>query len=210
MKVSYVSAVLLLFSLLLLIFSQLTLQNALTSKAMVSRITHFSEHANLDIRQNDQHLGASELATVVVTAHQLNSASMFNQWLSYLGHDARTNDYSSSLLLTSSYLRPTWANTYVELAKLAESPKDAEAFRSLASLFGPYSLSSRLMLVDSAFSNWESMQVENRVYASQHLVSLASSWRHRNALNTMITYSGGKQRICNLLAFNKVKVQACV
>lgn len=208
MKLNLVSIVTLVLASLLLIASPLSLTNALTSKAMTSRLVSFAHHPEQTIRRSDEQLVNTTFG-LGGTAHQLNSIVLFDQWVSYLNQRHKTYLDSQSLLQTSTHIRPTWSNTYVELAKVSESESERDRYINLASLFGPYAPSSRLLMIEDTFTSWEKADLDKQVLASQHLVSLARIWRHREALDTMISYSPAKQRMCNLLAFNTIKVRAC-
>ncbi|MGR5239091.1 hypothetical protein [Vibrio alfacsensis] len=209
MKVNWLSAILIPFSLFLFYSGYLSLHNALTTNAIESRLEYFSTQSNPISRPNDAKLGELKPNVSTSPAHGLNSFVLFNQWLSYLNGDEAHSTESMALLTSSAHIRPTWSNTYVELAKLSSNSELAREYQQLALQFGPYMLSSQLLMIDQTFTNWPESDVKHQVEASKHLVTIARIWRHRPALNTMISYSEGKFRMCNLLAFNKLKVQAC-
>lgn len=208
MKLNLVSLVTFVLASLLLIASPLSLTNALTSKAMTSRLESFADRPNQTIRRSDEQLVNATFG-LGGTAHQLNSIVLFDQWVSYLNQRHETYLDSQSVLQTSTHIRPTWSNTYVELAKLSESKRERDRYIHLASLFGPYASSSRLLMIEDTFTKWEKADLDRQVLASQHLVSLARKWRHKEALDAMISYSPAKQRMCSLLAFNAIRVKAC-
>lgn len=185
------------------------LQQAFITNAIESRLDYFSSHSDPIVRPNDRKLGELDPNSLTTSAHLLNSFVLFNQWISYIQKKESASHHWVSLLNASSDIRPTWSETYVELAKLSTTPQQADEYQQLAMKFGPYSLSSRLLVIDNTFTRWNSHTLDNRVNASRHLVSVARSWRYRDSLNQMIEHSKGKQRICNLLGFNKLKVQAC-
>ncbi|WP_325892090.1 hypothetical protein [Grimontia sp. NTOU-MAR1] len=209
MKLYFVSVTALFFALLLAVLAPLSLKDALTANAITTRLDSFSQHPNQPLHKNDEQLMEAALASSA-TAHQLNSIVLFDQWMSYLEKKDETYLDSQSLMQTSTHIRPTWSNTYVELAKLSESKRERDRYIHLASLFGPYAPSSRLLMIEDTFTKWEKADLDEQVLASKHLVSLARIWRHREALETMISYSSAKQRMCNLLAFNTIRVKACV
>ncbi|MGR5299787.1 MULTISPECIES: hypothetical protein [Vibrio] len=209
MKVNWFSALWVTFALILLYLGYLSLHSALTTNVIESRLEYFSSHSNPTLRPNDAKLGELNPNISTSPAHGLNSFVLFNQWLSYLnGHEAHSLE-SISLLTTSTHIRPTWSNTYVELAKLSNKSELAHEYQQLALHFGPYMPSSQLLMIDHTFTNWPESDVTQQLEASKYLVTIARIWRHRPALNTMITYSEGKFRMCNLLAFNNLKVKAC-
>lgn len=209
MKIKSLSTILTLLSLFLFYTGYLSLQNALTTNAIDSRIDYFSTHSSPIVRPNDFTLGALNPETSTTSAHGLNSFVLFNQWLSYLNGDKPDSSELIALLKLSTHIRPTWPNTSVELAKLLNRSEQALQYQQFGLKFGPYMPSSRLLMIDHTFTNWETSDVRRQANASQHLVHIAQVWRHRAALNRMITHSEGKSRICNLLAFNKLKIQAC-
>ncbi|WP_028024948.1 hypothetical protein [Enterovibrio calviensis] len=209
MKPNILTTTVMLLACSLFIFGYFSFKSSLATNAIESRIDHFLRQGSPSLSKSDESLAHMESSLFVFSAHQLNSFILFNQWRSYLNQVDNPNPDWFTLLGTSAHIRPTWSNTYVELAKLTSSLQEELAYQQLALLFGPYSLSSRLLLIDSTFSRWEEIAVEQRVDASQHLISIANSWRHRPKLNSMITLSEGSQRICNLLVFNEIKVKAC-
>ncbi|MGR5318936.1 hypothetical protein [Vibrio sp. DNB22_19_1] len=209
MKLNLTSAALLFFSLFLFYAGYLSLQNALTTNAIESRIDYFSTHSSPIIQPNDATLSALNPNTSTTSAHGLNSFVLFNQWLSYLNGDEAHSSELIALLKLSTHIRPTWSNTSVELAKLLNRSGQAFQYQQFSLQFGPYMPSSRLLMIDHTFTNWVTSDVTQQLEASKYLVTIARIWRHRPALNTMITYSEGKFRMCNLLAFNNLKVKAC-
>ncbi|MGR5130762.1 hypothetical protein [Vibrio alfacsensis] len=209
MKLNWLSAILIPFALILLYSGYLSLRSAMTTNAIESRLEYFSTHSNPLLRPNDAKLGELNPNISTSPAHGLNSFVLFNQWLSYLNGDEAHSSETIALLTSSAHIRPTWSNTYVELAKLSSNPVLDHEYQQLALKFGPYMPSSQLLMIDQTFTNWPASDVQHQVEASKYLVTIARIWRHRPALNTMISYSEGKFRMCNLLAFNKLKVQAC-
>ena len=209
MKINLLSILSFFFALFLLCSGYLLLQNALIINAIDARLNYFAKHSNPTVRLNDTNLGEPDPNSLTTSAHLLNSFVLFNQWVSYIKKDELTPNNWVSLLNASSHIRPTWANTYVELSKLAKGSQQVSQYQQLALQFGPYSLSSRLLMIDETFTNWQNSNVSHKIEASQHLIKIARSWRHRTSLNQVIIHSKGKQHICNLLAFNKLKVQAC-
>lgn len=209
MKINLLSILSLFFALFLLCSGYLSLQNALITNAIESRLDYFSSNSNPTVRSNDTKLGEPDPNSLITSAHLLNSFVLFNQWVAYLSQKESTPNHWIALLNTSTHVRPTWPNTYVELSKLSKDQQQASQYQQLAILFGPYSPSSRLLAIDQTFTYWEKSHVSQRLNVSKQLIDITRSWRHRSSLNQMITHSKGKQRICNLLAFNKLKVQAC-
>ncbi|AXY02852.1 hypothetical protein D1115_17840 [Vibrio alfacsensis] len=209
MKINWLSAILIPFSLFLFYSGYLSLHNALTTNAIESRLEYFSTQSHPILRPNDAKLGELNPNVSTSLAHGLNSFVLFNQWLSYLNGDEAYSSESIALLTSSAHIRPTWSNTYVELAKLSSNSALAHEYQQFALKFGPYMPTSQLLMIDQTFTNWPTSDVKHQVEASKNLVTIARIWRHRPALNTMITYSEGKSRMCNLLAFNNLKVQAC-
>ncbi|KHA59183.1 hypothetical protein NL53_17745 [Vibrio variabilis] len=109
-------------------------------------------------------------------------------------------------------LRPTWSPAYTQLFHLywrVGNEDKAIEMLILANMFGPNRIETILTNVDYTFTNWLFASQEDRLRASKQLLTISESWKHHSELNQMITYSLGKQRICNMLAFNKVKVSAC-
>ncbi|KIE21833.1 hypothetical protein SE23_06375 [Vibrio sinaloensis] len=135
--------------------------------------------------------------------------------LGWMNHS--TQSYSNvkeieEVIKLSVSLRPTWSPAHTQLFKLywrvGNEDKANEMLR-LANMFGPNRTDTMLTIVDYTFTNWLFASQEDKLRASKQLLTISESWKHRSVLNQMITYSPGKQRICNMLAFNKVKVSAC-
>ncbi|MCP3700572.1 MAG: hypothetical protein GY920_18980 [Aliivibrio sp.] len=209
MKINLLSILSFFFALFLLCSGYLSLQNALITNAIESRLNYFSSNSNPVVRPNDKKLAETDPNTLTKSAHLLNSFVLLNQWIAYLNQEESASNNWIALLNTSTHIRPTWPNTYVELSKLSKEQQKTSQYQQLAMLFGPYSPSSRLLLIDTIFTHWENSQVSLQMEASQHLIAMTRIWRHRSSLNQMISHSKGKQRICNMLAFNKLKVPTC-
>lgn len=209
MKINLLSAISFLFALLLLCSGYLSLQSVFITNAIESRLDYFSSYSAPAVRENDTKFREPNPSSLTTSAHQLNSFVLFSQWVSYLQNTILESTPEIELLSTSSHIRPTWSNTYVELAKLSKDAQQAYQYQQLAILFGPYSPSSRLLYIDNTFTHWRNREVSHQIKASQSLIAITKIWRHRSSLNQMIAHSKGKQRLCNMLKFNKLKVQAC-
>ncbi len=133
-------------------------------------------------------------------------------WLDYWRNSTKNISLSENYYNFSSQFRPTWPNSYVELAKIARTQNDYLKLKQnlkFAVKFGPYYPASKLLSIDVVFSDWVNQTNSKKIAASQSLLKFAQTWKHRSALNQMIQYSSGKQRICNLLKFNRLSVEAC-
>ncbi|KHD25909.1 hypothetical protein NM09_03925 [Vibrio caribbeanicus] len=147
-----------------------------------------------------------------LSPHDLAVKSNLLEWYTYLTGGSSNSHEVFYVLSSSLEYRPTWSPTYIQLFKLywraGNEDKAIEMLR-LANMFGPNRTDTMLTSVDYTFTNWLFASQEDRLRASKQLLTISESWKHRSELNQMITYSPGKQRICNMLAFNKVKVSAC-
>ncbi|WP_295891648.1 hypothetical protein [uncultured Vibrio sp.] len=178
----------------------------------VGKIVDHEEFINLDTLE----LATSSIVNIVnsryVGGYDYELAGNVTNWKHFLDSKANTNSESVNFYTLSSQHRPTWPNVYVELAKLAKARSNQEQFDknlSLANRFGPHYPATKLLNVDVAFSDWQQLSGSKRVAASKQLLQLASNWNHRSELETMVTYSEGKNRICNMLSFNQIRVSSC-
>ncbi|WP_394143337.1 hypothetical protein [Vibrio atypicus] len=135
--------------------------------------------------------------------------------LDWMGYSSRSLSDIAEMedeILIASTIRPTWSPTYIQLFKLywrvGNEDKANEMLR-LANMFGPNRIDTMLTSVDYTFTNWLFASQDDRLRASKQLLTISERWKHRSALNQMIQYSSGKQRICNLLKFNRLSVEAC-
>ncbi len=152
------------------------------------------------------------LTSPLVTAHELNTYAKLLQWLQYHGYKRFEPDDVESMLILSTHLRPTWSPTYIELYRLYKSNGQvlkANEYLNFAQLFGPQNSLVTIETIDHVFSNWPNESLEAKIFASRDALKLAKNWRYKDNFNTMLNYSHGKQRICNLLLFNKIKSVAC-
>lgn len=206
------STLFVLVAVLLLVASTRYMVDALYIGAIEKHVQTLSRFTIEEGNGNENWLYPPNSNALLTTAHSLDTYGSLLLWKNYLTQNSSSLLRANEIYLSSSHLRPTWPSTHIELAKLANKNGDtrAEEMHRTASIhFGPYSTSTLLFNIDYIYSNWTSMAGEKRVKASIQLLSIARKWKYRPLLNQMITYSPGKQRICNMLAFNKVKVSAC-
>lgn len=207
------SLLFILLSFVLLTSSVRYLFNALNVGAAEKRVNTLQGSSAESLGHVELTLKLPESNVFITTAHSLNTFAHLLRWQGYANNDLESTSLANELFVSSSYLRPTWSNTHVELAKIAMSYGDeleSESRMLKSNEFGPHSYTTLSLNVDYVYSNWLSVEDAQRIEATTQLLTLAKSWRYRTELNKMIFYSPGKQRICNMLAFNKLKFDACL
>ena len=146
-------------------------------------------------------------------SHDLVVSAKLLGWMSHSTQSYSNVKEIEEVINLSVSLRPTWSPAYTQLFHLywrVGNEDEANEMLRLANMFGPNRIETILTSVDYTFTNWLFASLDDRLRASKQLLTISESWKHRSELNQMITYSPGKQRICNMLAFNKVKVSACL
>ncbi|MGF1766060.1 hypothetical protein L4D06_01535 [Enterovibrio makurazakiensis] len=212
MKNTVLTALIVCTSLGVLVFASTQLHNSLYRLAARNLIENLQQR-NVETFESQlfQQLSSSLINTPCANAHDYTTSAKLSQWNAFL-NTSLTTDRTKFLLEKSTWLRPTWSPSYSELASLnGESHKNRskQELLLLSSKFGPYRPSTKLAQINFGFSNWELLEQDFRLLSLQNLLSISSVWRYRPALNQMIIYSKGKRRICNLLTFNQIQVEAC-
>lgn len=197
----------------LLLFSGINFHQSLYRNVSELHLASLSaENSNVKFSDQTITLQAKMEGFLMPLPHDRMINARLLDWMSYSSRSLYYIAEMEDKILVASTTRPTWSPTYIQLFKLywrvGNEDKAIEMLR-LANMFGPNRTDTMLTSVDYTFAYWQFASQEDRLRASKQLLTISESWKHRSELNQMITYSPGKQRICNMLAFNKVKVSAC-
>ncbi len=147
-------------------------------------------------------------------AHYLSLASSHYVWLSIFEPEKRNAhlNQAKSLLLESMVLRPTWPNTYINLAKidgyLGNNPSQ---WLSQALTVGPHMMESHSAWVSMGFPQWDELTKEQKIVASSSLFKLASSDKGQYELNAVLNDLDreSKGMACRLLAIARHTMKSC-
>ncbi|WP_414932430.1 hypothetical protein [Vibrio europaeus] len=145
-------------------------------------------------------------------ANDIETKASLLEWSKFFEPTALDYQNIIELRLTSAKLRPTWSPNYIELSKLYDKvgnlPKQQEMLQ-YAQLFGAVRQSTIIGQLDFSYSNWNTLTSESKIQAAIQLIEVANRPAYRKKLDSMITYSKGKDRMCNLLFFNDLHVGSC-
>ncbi|MDC5819339.1 hypothetical protein [Vibrio europaeus] len=145
------------------------------------------------------------------TAYDLDLSATLYEWEDYLSQENKYIELRTSLREKSAKLRPTWAPNHVERSKLSRELGNGMEKENLdlALLFGPYTSQAIIQHIDFTFSHWEDVSREFQIKAATQLVGVIYRKEYRADLNNMISFSRGKERMCNLLMFNNLTIESC-
>ncbi|CZF80051.1 hypothetical protein GCE9029_01819 [Grimontia celer] len=193
-------------------FASLQFYKSMYRNAGIEALSNLQDYTTPNYNTISISLLAHTLASVSpASAYDYSLSAKLYQWSAYLS-GSKDTDQLTTLLQKSLRLRPTWSPSYVELSSIYKERGELKLqsqMLSFARHFGPLNHSTILADIDYSYSNWDLIDESAKLHAIHNLLEIGKVWRHRPALNTTVTYSSGKQRICNLLAFNKVRIQAC-
>jgi len=109
--------------------------------------------------------------------------------------------------------RPTMANQYVykatELWHQGATKSQIAEQIALAQQFGPYEQHVALASLEFYLAFWPSLETAEKIQASQYLLSPRKYRLSYRKIGKVVNRSVHKQKACNLLKFNKVKIREC-
>ena len=195
------------------IFAIVQFYQSLYRASAEAHLESLTRHVNSPAQEAMTLLLSEKLQNFTVPlAYDLSLASVLEQWSAYNSQGEQNTDSHIILREKSAQLRPTWSANHVERSKYyrgLDAQKEQELLM-LAQFFGPHTKPTNLRMLDHMFSNWEQYDRHSKIKASTTLLSMCCKGRDIEPLNQMIKYSQGKQRMCGLLSFNDMSIDACL
>ncbi|MGF1755964.1 hypothetical protein L4C33_20535 [Vibrio makurazakiensis] len=225
---SYVAKLVFLFSLIVLSIGTMLY----AGKSAIGNLYVLSLKSEI---QGMESLVAESVAPSVIDARQLAEGVLvwdgstpstqayvasFSRWFDHLISQSQLASDGDSLQLNVVALldsaiqrRPTMADQYVykamELWQQGASQTVIAQQFELAQKYGPFEKSVALASLEFYLAYWPSLATNEKVLASRYLLSPKKYRLNYRQIGKVISRSTNKQRACNLLKFNNVKIREC-
>ncbi|WP_117232509.1 hypothetical protein [Vibrio maerlii] len=169
----------------------------------------------VDARQ----LTESVLAWDGDTPSTLTYVASFARWFDHLLSQSESAQPDSVVGNSSEWIeqaiqrRPTMSNQYllkaIALWQQGKPKADIAQQYQLAQQFGPYEKDVALASLEFYLAYWPQLNTEEKVLASQYLLSPRDYRLGYREIGRVIQRSPNKHRACSLLSFNNIKIREC-
>jgi hypothetical protein len=95
------------------------------------------------------------------------------------------------------------------LAQATQSDAEKQKLLRLALRFGAATPQVILYEIQLGFEQWDQLHRQQQAELASLLLSTVMSYKNKLLLNEQLPYTQSREKICNLLAFNKIYLTNC-